>query len=59
MYIEKKENFRNCVENSPHHNLKFIVTEDKVAHKYQRNLVQEVFGRVIRKKGALSLMIKI
>lgn len=40
MYISRKEDFKDNVEGSPNHDLKFIVCEAKVAHKYQRNLVQ-------------------
>ena len=33
--------------------------EEKSAHRYQRNLVQEIFGRVFRPRGSLSVVLKI
>lgn len=39
--------------------LKVLIIEEKVAHRYQRNLIQEIFGRVFRSRGSLSMVIKL
>jgi hypothetical protein len=59
IYIKKKEHFKNCIEKVVVNNLKFILISSAVSHKYQRNLVQEIFGRVFRNEGSLSLVLKI
>ncbi len=58
-YLEHKEDFNKCVESVVQNGLKFIMIEADMVNHYQRNITQELFGRIFRNEGSLSAVLKI